>query len=359
MWFRMFLLLLFVGPVVAEVEREPSEFRLFHDKQKKGLEARIVSITDDHRNIRLEKKDGASYEFAVTVLSLDDQQFIRDWLDPAPLQGTLRIFGILPQGKEIDTVAAKDIRDFQSIHAAKFGWIALLPDGEVIDSAGRYAELPPIAHVSSNTVWVAMAKEDGGFVNGSGNAIHPDIQTAVQCVAGNGHSAALLQDGTVKIFGKKYDTSETIDAPGDLSNIVSLAGNQGYIAAVSSDGSVHCWGPGEEEKTSFKPGDGVVEIRGTIFNFLVLTRSGQVFQWSGNRVEKARIPDALSEDEIYIKVRSNGSTLAAQREDKTWVAWGMNGAGIVDHINSLGPTEDIDFFSEPGKKEHGFVVWVE
>ena len=50
--------------------------------------------------------------------------------------------------------------------------------------------------------------------------------------------------------------------------------------------------------------------------------------------------------------------MAAQREDGTWIAWGNNGAGIVDHINSLGPVPDLAFFSEPGK-DHGYVVWIE
>ena len=356
----LMLLPLVFGLAGANEIREPSEFRLFRDKQNKEIEARVLSIADDLQSIRLEKRDGASYEISVTVLSLDDQQFVHDWLKPdGELRGGLRVFGLLSDGNEISASLAEGETKFQSIHAAKFGWIALLPDGNVLDSVGRYSDLSPVSRISSNTVWVAMANQNGKFVNGVGDVIRPEISTAVQCVNANGHSAALLADGTVKIFGRRYDRNESFDAPGEISGIVSLASNQGRIAAIGEDGVVHSWGPGETKYASFTPGEGAVEIKGNIFNFIALTRSGEVYQWNGGAFDKARIPPALKAGEKYIKVRANGSTMAAQREDKTWIAWGMNGAGIIDHINSLGPTEDIAFFSEPGKKEHGFVVWIE
>jgi hypothetical protein len=52
-------------------------------------------------------------------------------------------------------------------------------------------------------------------------------------------------------------------------------------------------------------------------------------------------------------------TRTAQRVDGTWIAWGKSGAGVVDHINNLGPVPDLKIFTEPGSDDFGYVVWIE
>jgi hypothetical protein len=67
----------------------------------------------------------------------------------------------------------------------------------------------------------------------------------------------------------------------------------------------------------------------------------------------------LADEGPFIKVSCGGLTRTAQRVDGTWIAWGKSGAGVVDHINNLGPVPDLKIFTEPGSDDFGYVVWIE
>ena len=343
-------------------ELEPSEYRTFADKREQQIEARILSISEDHTKVKMERRDRRLYETPVTILSLDDQQFLREWMNPsAPyLRGKLRIFGCFVDGRSINVDAARDHRKFVSIHATKYSWIAVLPSGETVALEERFSGIQDVADFSANTNWVGHTKRDGSVWNAAPAEQFPDeIQNAVQCVSTGSSMAALMKNGTVKVWGQAYGTRELMDSPGELPPIRRLASRQGAIAAVDTEGKVHCWTAGEDSIQSAEVGDGTVDIQGNIFVFLALTRSGEIFEWKSKDPNDAKVPTAAEGEGPFIKIRGNGATLAAQREDGTWLAWGTNGMGIVDQINGLGAVPDIAFFSEPSKEGHGHLVWID
>ncbi len=357
------ILSLCLAGLVRAADPEPSDFREFTDKRGQQIEARVLSLSEDRQTLAMERRDGKTFELTVTLLSLDDQQFLRQWLGPgAPvLPGEFRIFGVLPGGEPIDIDALGAVDDPVSIHAMKPGWFVLRKNGDVMTFGDRFPGLTGIARLSVNTVWVALTKRDGGVLGAKGGPQFPEeITDAVECVAGSGHYAVLLGDGSVKVWGRGYGAEGPLDPPAPLTEVVSLASSQGQVAALHADGAISSWAPGKPDHYRETPGDGAVAIAGSIFHFIALTRSGEVHEWTGADPGKARIPPALKDEEgPFLKIRCNGATRAAQREDGTWIAWGMNGAGIVDHINSLGPVTDLAFFSEPGRTKHGYVIWLE
>lgn len=358
--FVLILLAFAFSAVVAE-EPQPSEYRLFTDKKDKQVEARILSITEDRKTMEMERRDGALFKMPITILRLGDQQFIRDWLNPpAPSGGNVMIFGKLPKDKPIDVSALEDVTDVESVHAMKFGWVVRRSTGEVIGFNDRFEGLRGVKQIAANTVWLVMTNRDG-TVGSSARKHFPEVITnAVQCVAGNGHHAVILEDGAVKVWGKGYKLNEPTPLTKTLPPIVALASSQGAICAVDAAGVVHGWRVGEVPEFFEAPiGDGVVEIQGSIFNFLGRTKSGEVYQWGSANPEKAKVPIILADQGPFLQIRCNGATQAAQKEDGSWIAWGRNSSGIVDHINGLGPVRDLAFFSEPGTQENGYVIWIE
>ncbi len=348
------------GAAIADGS-EPTEFRAFTDKRGQKIEARIISISDDRRLLNLVRRDGRAFELAITLLSLDDQQFLNRWLDPSwngISAGPMKVFGVLPDDKPIDTDALKDVDDIVSIHASKRGWLVRRNSGEIMSFDNSYPNIADAEHLYVNTVWIYGARADGTVGGAGGGSYFEDIITdAVQCVGGNGHAAALLRDGTVKVWGRSYDTKEPIDPPEPLAAIVSMSSNQGRVTAIDRDGNLFSWVPGKPEVFETLLGDGAVEIEGGIFDNIARTRSGEVYTWKQANVSDAKIPEVLQGEGPFQKVRCNGVTFAAQRKDGSWIAWGRNSSGIVDHINELGPVADLAFFSEPGSQELGYVIW--
>ncbi len=346
---------------------EPSGYHLFTDKKDQQIDARILSITDELNQIRIERKDGEIFEIAPTVLSLDDQQFIRNWLYSKPdpttaTRGRIKVFGNLPGEKKIDVSVAGEFDDFIQVGALKNGWVALRANGDLLAFAETRRGHTNVASIYANTIWWNVTRNDGSVWGLTNDRHCPDELTgALSAAAGGSHQLAIMIDGSVKVWGRRYQGEDKlVNPPIAISNAIDAATNQHAAAVLTDDGTVYCWSTGEDVKTnSGKPGAGLTMIEGGIFHYLGLDRNGEVYEWSGTNIDKAKTPKVLSGKGPFIKVSSGGSTKAAQKADGSWIAWGKNGAGIVDHINNLGPVTDLKIFSEPGPSEVGYVVWIE
>ncbi|MEM9281954.1 MAG: hypothetical protein AAGA96_09020 [Verrucomicrobiota bacterium] len=342
----------------------PSEFHAFKDKRDQQIDARILSISEDRRQLTIERRDGNVFRIAPTVLSLDDQQFIKDWLDPdEPLQkGRVRGYGRLPGDKPLDLSRVEPYNDIVDIYCHKDGWLALRQNGELIASRDNMQGHTDVKQVFVNTVWFSVARNDGTVWGRLPNQHLADRLGRVEKItAGAGNHAVLLPNGEVKVWGKRYgEENEALrDPPSELPRIVEIASNLHSIAAVDEDGAVHLWSSGSDEVKTSRLGDGVVDVEGGVFAFTALTHSGNVYSWSQQNLEKATIPRELTLDGPYLKIHSSGATRAAQKKDGSWIAWGKNANGIIDQIKQLGPVHDIAFFSEPNNKNEGYLLWLE
>mgnify|MGYP002378543077 CR=1 FL=1 len=374
-------LLLMVAAMSPGFSQEEGGFHVFTDKKGKTISAKILSVDDSRRMAEIEREDGRTFSIEITTFSLEDQQFLRDWLglssrarpggsEPV-VKGNLRVFGSLRKGAEIGTGPSDEFDDIIGVEASGNGWIALRENGEVLSFSGRDAGMSEVRSVGSNTGWLAYLKEDGTVWTSSQSQAFPgELENVTQVAAGSGHIIAVMEDGTAKVWGSRYkDASDgPVDPPLPLEGVVDVATCQDKVAAVDSEGVVHCWTMpkrGEELKSSeievysHRLGDGVVAVEGSIFHFLALTASGEVYEWASGDPSQAVKPDE-GPSGAATAIRANGSTRAARLEDGSWVAWGQSGnSGIVEKIKDLGPVPDIAFFSEPMKDSDAFVVWIE
>tara|TARA_R110002096_G_scaffold22070_2_gene71233 strand:+ start:219 stop:986 length:768 start_codon:yes stop_codon:yes gene_type:complete len=53
----------------------------FTDKKGQEIVATLLDITEDNRSMLIRRADGIEFETQINVLSLDDQQFIKNWLE--------------------------------------------------------------------------------------------------------------------------------------------------------------------------------------------------------------------------------------------------------------------------------------
>ena len=60
------------------------EFHEFTSKTGQKVTARILGISADKRQVRILRQDGQEFPTEIVLLSLDDQQFIKDWLKESP-----------------------------------------------------------------------------------------------------------------------------------------------------------------------------------------------------------------------------------------------------------------------------------
>lgn len=59
---------------------ENSEMREFTDKRGQKIEARLLRVSEDRKLMHIVRGDGVEFDTEINLLSLDDQQYIKDWM---------------------------------------------------------------------------------------------------------------------------------------------------------------------------------------------------------------------------------------------------------------------------------------
>jgi alpha-tubulin suppressor-like RCC1 family protein len=186
--------------------------------------------------------------------------------------------------------------------------------------------------------------------------------------AGQGHTLALKEDGTVLAWGYNRDgelgdgTNEDSPAPtrvkdfhdssGRLSGVRAVAAGSSHSLALKEDGTVWAWGYNSDgqlgdgtEANSSRPVrvgelEGVEEIAAGAFFSLALKEDGSVWAWGSNtsgqdnKVSGQLGEDAISSSDMPVEVGGLGggveeiaagtSHALALKEDGTVWAWGDN-----------------------------------
>ena len=305
-------------------------FHVFTNKEGQEIEAKVREVSLETGMVTIIRQDGRTFELAGNLFSLNDQAFLRDWYNKhhGPPQGRLRFMGNPDGNREIDVSAVEGRSDLVEVHALKAGWIAKSAGGRFHFFSDR--GLPELSKVSANTVWFVAVGKDGTVWTSGRNQILPDSLTdIIDVAAGSGHFIALRKNGTCVVWGKRYgeDPIELHDPPVEMREIVMVATSQHHVAAVSRDGEVFFWKSGESEVERRSFNEEIREIQGSIFDFVLLTKSGEVYQFGSVGPDTANVPSVLDSGGPFQKVRCNGSTRAAQREDGSWIAWGKKRFG--------------------------------
>ncbi len=92
--FAFAVMLSAINVLASEFDAEESEVRLFTNKEGQKIEAILISVGGSMRTVSIERpSDARLFDLEITTLSLDDQQYIKDWLrsQPAPQLAQLNL----------------------------------------------------------------------------------------------------------------------------------------------------------------------------------------------------------------------------------------------------------------------------
>ena len=116
---------------------------------------------------------------------------------------------------------------------------------------------------------------------GWGEQVLPFVQPGTRftkVAAGEVHSLALKQDGTVVAWG--YNCCGQVNVPSGLSNVVAIAAGGSLSLALKQDGTVVAWGGNAYAVPSGL--SGVVAIAAGDYHGLALKQDGTVVAWGEN-----------------------------------------------------------------------------
>ncbi len=151
-----------------------------------------------------------------------------------------------------------------------------------------------------------------------------EITNVISIAAGSGHILALLDDGTVKVFGEPFfPATKTI--PVGLSNVVAISAGSHVNAALTHDGRVVVWGPNSSMQTNVPPDltDAVgVSVGGS--HVQAVRSNGEVVAWGAPGDGGTAVPVGLT-DAVAVKA-GIGYGLAVKR-DGSVIGWGVNSVG--------------------------------
>lgn len=83
-----YLLLTVCCFVFLPLQAQEAELHTFTDKSGQQVSASLISVSSDRQKMKIRREDGQEFELLINVLSLDDQQFIKERLDTVPVEQT-------------------------------------------------------------------------------------------------------------------------------------------------------------------------------------------------------------------------------------------------------------------------------
>jgi hypothetical protein len=161
----------------------------------------------------------------------------------------------------------------------------------------------------------------GGFLNPPVNAIPEGLSGVTAISAGSDFSLALKNDGTVVAWGENMHGQTTI--PADLTGVTAIAAGNFHSLALKSDGTVVSWGGSDMWVPPVPAGlAGVTAVAASQGGSLALKNDGTVVGWGGYAV-----PAGLSG---VTAIAAGPDHFLACKTDGTVVAWGENWGGQLN-----------------------------
>lgn len=110
---RLLLVALMAGSGLGALQAQgDSEFRDFTNKEGRTIEARIVAISPDRTTLTIAQRDGREFELEIVLLSLDDQQHLREWLQNRPANADYRIEVAIDKSSEKPSARERDRNNY-------------------------------------------------------------------------------------------------------------------------------------------------------------------------------------------------------------------------------------------------------
>ncbi len=155
---------------------------------------------------------------------------------------------------------------------------------------------------------------------GYGESVPLGLSGVVAVAAGDDHTVALKQDGTVVAWGS--DSDDQCKVPIGLRGVVAIAAGTFLTIALKQDGTVVAWGSSGLDLCKVPAGlGGVVAIAATGSDAVALKQGGMVVAWGDDTWGECKVPSGLSD---VVAIAAGDDHTVALRQDGTVVAWGRN-----------------------------------
>jgi alpha-tubulin suppressor-like RCC1 family protein len=158
--------------------------------------------------------------------------------------------------------------------------------------------------------------------NGSGQTTVPTLADVAAVAAGEAHSVALLDDGTVRAWGA--NGSGQISVPLGLSGVTQISAGVNFNLVRKSDGSLAAWGANDYGQTSLPSGiTTATQVAAGEKHGLVLLANGSVLAWGDNTFGQCTVPTLSG----VVAIAAGYDHSLALKSDGSVVAWGRDDAG--------------------------------
>jgi hypothetical protein len=145
----------------------------------------------------------------------------------------------------------------------------------------------------------------------------------IALAAGNGHTVALKNDGTVVAWGDNSAGEATV--PAGLSGVMAIAAGEDHTVALKNDGTVVAWGYNGQGQATVPAGlTGVIAIAAGADHTVALKNDGTVAAWGANYNGQTTIPAGLAG---VAAISAGGMNTIALKKDGTILVWGDNEYG--------------------------------
>jgi hypothetical protein len=223
------------------------------------------------------------------------------------------------------------------------------------------ADLNNVVAIAAGDFHSLALKQDGTVVAWGRSSlgrldVSADLTNVVAIAAGFAHSLALKQDGTVVAWGDNFYGQSTV--PPGLTGVIAIASGNDHSLALKNDGTVVGWGSKTSGQSTVPPGlTDVIAISAGNFQSLALKRDGTVVGWGNNQSGQRNIPAGLSE---VIAIAAGGEHNLALKRDGTLVAWGSNSRGelnIPTDLTDIVAIDAGDYHNLVLKRNGTLVAW--
>ncbi len=312
------------------------------DKQLVGIEQQEVTIT-----CNVSDPDGTVNWVTVDLTALDYQHDVL-MSEVADGQWSLTVtLASLSVGNKTLTFTAGD-DDGEETTATTTVSVSRHPITVLRDFSAGDGHAAALRDDGSMLIW--------GFANESDNT--PQSGTFLKIAAGSGFTIAIKQDQTLLGWGQA-EYGQTSVPTGTFTEIA--AGTQ-FAAGIRTDGSIAAWGRDYLNYLNVPAGNDFVKVDMIYCTAIALRQDGSVAVWGPavsdvTGVMPSSVTDAPT-DAGYVDVAAGGYHCLALKADGTLVAWGDDSDGQCDV--PAGTYTDVDagyLFSAAVRTDGSIEAW--
>jgi alpha-tubulin suppressor-like RCC1 family protein len=171
---------------------------------------------------------------------------------------------------------------------------------------------------------------------------------------GERHSMALLQNGTIVLWGE--NPNGQLNAPAGLTNIIAVRAGPNNSYAIRSNGTVAGWGANWDGVLNFSGLTNIVDLDINSLgggHVLALKSDGTVVGFGFNGYGQCNVPAGLNR---VVKVRTSQTGSLALRDDGGVVVWGSELSGVPSNLQDVADIALVDRYTAIVLKVDGTVV---